>query len=147
MHLAAVPGGETIMSAIRPTTVEVETSLRLVAPDSTALAVRASLRYDPADPYAVHVLFHAESAGGEAVSWSFARELLVTGLDEPAGIGDVRVWPWNTPRGEFVALALSSPDGNALFEVPRSVLVRFLRRGEGFSTGRVWVGCRQRGAG
>ena len=32
------------------------------------------------------------------------------------------------PRGDFVALALSSPDGNALFEVPRSVLVRFLRR-------------------
>lgn len=116
------------MSVIRPTTVEVETSLRLVAPDATALPVRASLRYDPADPYAVHVLFHAESAGGEAVSWSFARELLVTGLDEPAGIGDVRVWPWATPRGDFVALALSSPDGNALFEVPRSVLVRFLRR-------------------
>src|SRR5690606_4237851 len=65
---------------------------------------------------------------GETVSWSFARELLVTGLDEPAGIGDVRVWPWTTPRGDFVALALSSPDGNALFEVPRSVLVRFLRR-------------------
>src|SRR3712207_7533550 len=63
-----------------------------------------------------------------SVSWSFARELLVTGLDEPAGIGDVRVWPWATPRGDFVALALSSPDGNALFEVPRSVLVRFLRR-------------------
>ncbi|GIM86444.1 SsgA family sporulation/cell division regulator [Salinispora arenicola] len=116
------------MSVIRPTTVEVETSLRLVAPDATALPVRASLRYDPADPYAVHVLFHAESAGGEAVSWSFARELLVAGLDEPAGIGDVRVWPWATPRGDFVALALSSPDGNALFEVPRSVLVRFLRR-------------------
>ena len=120
--------GEYVMSAIRPTTVEVETSLRLVAPDATTLPVRASLRYDPADPYAVHVLFHAESAGGEAVSWSFARELLVTGLDEPAGIGDVRVWPWATPRGGFVALALSSPDGNALFEVPRSVLVRFLRR-------------------
>ena len=111
------------MSTIRPTTVEVETSLRLVAPDATALPVRASLRYDPADPYAVHVLFHAESAGGEAVSWSFARELLVTGLDEPAGIGDVRVWPWATPRGDFVALALSSPDGNAWLEVPRRVLV------------------------
>jgi hypothetical protein len=77
----------------------------------------------------VHVLFHAESAGGGPVSWSFARELLVTGLDEPAGIGDVRVWPsWASPRGDFVALALSSPDGNALFEVPRSILVRFLRR-------------------
>jgi len=90
--------------------------------------VRASLRYDPADPYAVHVLFHAESAGGGSRSWSFARELLVTGLDERLVIGDVRVWPWATPRGDFVALALSSPDGNALFEVPRSVLVRFLRR-------------------
>jgi hypothetical protein len=92
------------------------------------MSIRASLRYDPADPYAIHVLFHAESTGGEAVSWSFARELLMTGLDEPAGIGDVRVWPWATPRGDFVALALSSPDGNALFEVTRSVLVRFLRR-------------------
>jgi hypothetical protein len=116
------------MSAIRPTSVEVETSLRLVAPDETALPVRASLRFDPEDPYAVHVLFHAESAAGEPVGWSFARELLVTGLDEPAGIGDVRVWPWANTRGDFVALALSSPDGNALFEVPRSVLVRFLRR-------------------
>lgn len=116
------------MSAIKPTTVEVETSLRLVAPDASMLPVRASLRYDPADPYAVHILFHADSAGGESVSWSFARELLITGLDEPAGMGDVRVWPWTTPGGDFVALALSSPDGNALFEVPRNVLVRFLRR-------------------
>lgn len=116
------------MSAIRPTTVEVETSLRLVTPDATGLPVRASLRFDPEDPYAVHVLFHTESVGGDPVGWSFARDLLVTGLDEPAGIGDVRVWPWNSSRGDFVALALSSPDGNALFEVPRSVLVRFLRR-------------------
>ena len=40
-------GGSFDMSAIRPTAVEVETSLRLVAPDATALPVRASLRYDP----------------------------------------------------------------------------------------------------
>jgi hypothetical protein len=113
---------------LRPTIVEVETTVRLIAPDSTALRVDASLRYDPADPYALHVLFHAASPGGEAVTWSFARELMVAGLDEPAGIGDVRMWPWNTPRGDFVAMALSSPDGNALFEVPRSALVRFLRR-------------------
>ena len=36
------------MSAIRPQTVEVETSLRLVAPDAAALPVRASLRYSRA---------------------------------------------------------------------------------------------------
>jgi Streptomyces sporulation and cell division protein, SsgA len=116
------------MSAIRPVAVEVETSLRLVAPDATALPVRTSLRYDPDDPYAVHVLFHAESVGGESVSWSFARELLVSGLDEPAGIGDVRVRPSAGARGDIVALTLSSPDGNAVFEARRSVLMRFLRR-------------------
>ncbi|MGH3712182.1 MAG: SsgA family sporulation/cell division regulator [Micromonosporaceae bacterium] len=116
------------MGPIRPTSVEVETSLHLVAPDAVTLPVRASLRYDPCDPYAVHVMFHPDASGAEPVSWSFARELLVTGIDEAAGIGDVRVWPWATPRGEVVALALSSPDGNALFEVQRSVLVRFLRR-------------------
>lgn len=116
------------MSAIRPTSIEVETSLRLIAPDATALPVRASLRYNPDDPYAVHVLFHAASAGGEPVNWSFARELLVSGLDEPVGSGDVRVWPWASFRGDFVALALSSPDGSALFEVPREIIDSFLSR-------------------
>jgi hypothetical protein len=114
------------MSVSRRTTVDVEASLRFVAPDATTLPVRASLRYDPADPYAVHMVFYGESAG-EAVVWSFARDLLVTGLDEPAGIGDVRVWPWTVRQAGLIALALSSPEGNALFEVPRDVLVRFLR--------------------
>ncbi len=113
---------------MQPTTVEVEASLQLVAPDSVNLPVRSSLRYDPADPYAVHVLFHPDNGEGEPVGWSFARDLLVAGLSEATGIGDVRVWPWSTPRGPVVALALSSPDGNALFEVPRTVLARFLRR-------------------
>lgn len=115
---------------MHPTTVEVEASLQLVAPDSVTLPVRSSLRYDPTDPYAVHVLFHpdSETAPDDAVGWSFARDLLVSGLNEATGIGDVRVWPWSTPHGDVVALALSSPDGNALFEVPRSILVRFLRR-------------------
>jgi sporulation and cell division protein SsgA len=116
------------MGGSGPTAVEVTTSLRLLTPDSTALPVLASLRYDPADPYAVHVLFHPKSPGGGSVRWSFARELLVTGLTQPVGLGDVRVWPWANSVGDVVALALCSPDGSALFEVPRGVLVRFLRR-------------------
>ncbi len=115
------------MGSMRPAAVEVETSFRLVAPEAAALPVRASLRYDPSDPYAVHVVFHPDQGGGEPVGWSFARDLLRIGIDEPAGLGDVRVWPW-APRGDRVALALSSPDGNALFEAQRSVLARFLRR-------------------
>lgn len=116
------------MTVSRPATVEVDTSLRLVAPDANPQTVRTSLTYDPTDPYTVQVVFHAEPGAGEAIGWAFARELLVTGLDEPAGIGDVRVWPGVPPREDYVALALSSPDGNALFEIPRGVLIRFLRR-------------------
>ncbi|HZN19339.1 MAG TPA: SsgA family sporulation/cell division regulator [Micromonosporaceae bacterium] len=116
------------MSVIRPPTVRLTTSLRLVAPDATALPIPVSLRYDPADPYAVQVLFHPPLPGEEPVSWSFARELMATGLVEPAGLGDVRLWPCTSPGRSLVALALSSPDGRALFEVPRSVLVRFLAR-------------------
>ena len=43
------------MSVIKPTTVEVETS-EVGRAGRDGLPVRASLRYDPSDPYAVHVL-------------------------------------------------------------------------------------------
>jgi len=121
------------MGQTSPAAIQSEVCLRLVVPDGTALPVQAHLRYVPTDPYAVHVVFHA--AGEErvtpdapSVSWSFARDLLVTGLVEPAGIGDVRVWPWSTQGGEVVALALSSPDGHALFEAPRRTLEQFVAR-------------------
>jgi Streptomyces sporulation and cell division protein, SsgA len=111
------------MSLLRPTTVQIETAVRKVDPDATAFTVRATFRYDPAEPYAVELRLRA---CGEEVRWTFARDLLAAGLDEPAGHGDVRLWP--TPEPDVVALALSSPDGNALFEVPRDALLRFLRR-------------------
>jgi Streptomyces sporulation and cell division protein, SsgA len=117
------------MRSPRPSRVQVEVSLSLVVPEGSALPVQASLRYEPMDPYAVHVVFHA---GGEEpcpeVSWSFARQLLVDGLNEPAGLGDVRVWPWLGDDGPVAALALSSPDGHALFEVPRESLEDFVAR-------------------
>nr|WP_248647361.1 SsgA family sporulation/cell division regulator [Glycomyces tenuis] len=112
----------------RSATVDIGTTMRLVAPDFATVSVRASLRYDPDDPYAVCVMFHPDGSDADQVAWSFSRELLAKGLEEPTGIGDVRVWPWTTPRGESIALALSSPDGNALFEINRAVVQRFLRR-------------------
>jgi len=117
------------MEPTRPIPVETTVGFRLVAPKTRVYPIQVSLRYEPADPYAVHVLFHPESLGEETISWSFARELFAAGLEEPAGIGDVRVWPWSTPHGNYLALALSSPqDGDALFEVPRAAVVHFLRR-------------------
>lgn len=111
------------MTQLQP--VDVYTSFQLIEPDGGSATAPVTLRYDPAEPYAVHFLFHFDD---EIVPWTFARELLTVGLDEPAGIGDVRVWPWATSRGDFLALTLCSPDGNALYEIPRTVIARFLRR-------------------
>ncbi len=95
-------------------------------------AVEVSLTYDPADPYAVHLAFHLDArGGGETVAWSFARDLLAAGLHQPSGLGDVRIWPWTGPEGETIALALSSPDGQALIEAPRSPLAGFLEAAYG----------------
>jgi hypothetical protein len=110
-----------------PTVVEVVTMLRLVASMAgVGPPVPARLSYNPRDPYAVQMHFLA----AETVTWTFARDLLATGLDAPAGVGDVQIWPspWTSPGGDVVAIALSSPDGRAVLEAPRRVLARFLRR-------------------
>lgn len=111
----------------RPATVGVETVLRLLTPDATGMPVRCGLHYDPADPYAVQVRFHLGRRSVEMVSWSFARELLAAGLEGPSGLGDVRIWPWHTSHGDSVAMALTSPDGQALLEAPRATLAAFLQ--------------------
>jgi hypothetical protein len=117
------------MDPRQPSLIEEEVTLRLVSAVGTATPIQATFHYTSKDPYAVHVLFHNTlTRDSVPVLWGFARELLTTGLNEPSGIGDVRVWPWYSPRGDFIALALTSPDGNALYEVPRKPLARFLQR-------------------
>ena len=114
------------MSA-RPSFVSTELELRLVVPGSASLPVVAGLRYDAGDPYAVHVAFHTGVGGeGDVVEWTFARQLLTDGVTRPVGEGDVQVWPSHSGGKPVVCLALSSPSGRALFEVPLSELVEFL---------------------
>ena len=113
----------------RPTSVSSELHLRLVVPGAASLPVRAELRYDVSDPYAVQVAFHTGSrASGDVVQWTFARQLLTDGIAAPAGEGDVQVWPSTHRRRRVVCLSLSSPSGRALFEVPLAELVEFLGR-------------------
>lgn len=85
--------------------------------------LRASLYYTVVDPYAVRLAFHP---GLDApVKWVVARELLAGGLDAYTGASDVRVWP--AEDGEpVIYVALTSPSGDALFEVPRHEVVNFL---------------------
>lgn len=108
----------------RPITVTAEIELRLVVPGSASLPVLADLRYEIADPYAVHVAFHTGTS--DTVEWTFARQLLTDGVTRPVGDGDVQVWPAPAAARPCVNLSLSSPSGRALFEVPLGDLVGFL---------------------
>lgn len=113
------------MSA-RSASTSAELDLRLIVPGSASLPVRADCRFEAADPYAVHMAFHTGT--GEVVEWTFARQLLTDGVTRPVGEGDVQVWPSQSGHQQVVCLALSSPSGRALFEIPLAPLVEFLTR-------------------
>lgn len=108
------------------TTVSCRLHLRLVVSSESSLPVPAGLRYDTADPYAVHATFH--TGAEETVEWVFARDLLAEGLHRPTGTGDVRVWPSRSHGQGVVCIALSSPEGEALLEAPARALESFLKR-------------------
>jgi hypothetical protein len=95
---------------------------------------RAELRYDPVDPYAVALVF---LVAGAEVTWVFARDLLLTGVSEPAGEGDVQVQPSLDDDGRAgVTVLLHSPSGDAVVKFAAADLLGFLAR----SAREVWPG-------
>ncbi len=107
----------------------VPTTLYLVGPSSWT-EVPAVLSYTVPDPFAVRIGFGDPGGpAGDGVTWLLARELLATGLQWPAGDGDVRIWPSRTD-GDVLYLHLRSPSGEALFELSRATVAAFLRRTE-----------------
>ncbi|KZB82547.1 SsgA family sporulation/cell division regulator [Amycolatopsis regifaucium] len=89
---------------------------------STPVLSRLSFHVD--EPYAVTVSFRTER--GRWVEWTFARELLATGLTDPAGLGDVRVRPDLSEDEAMLTLEIESPDGYASFELEREDVESFL---------------------
>ncbi|MER7546249.1 SsgA family sporulation/cell division regulator [Actinomadura sp.] len=106
------------------TTVSAQLGLRLVVPDRTTVPLLAGLEYAADDPYAIRMAFYV--GDDEPVEWIFARELLTVGIVRRVGDGDVEVWPADDDAS--LNIALSSPFGDALFEVPLSPLADFLHR-------------------
>jgi Streptomyces sporulation and cell division protein, SsgA len=102
-------------------------TLHLVGPRSWT-EVPSVFSYDPADPFAVRISFGTAGPSGrpDGVVWLVARELLQTGLERPAGDGDVRVWP-AASSADALFLHLRAPSGEALFELSRATLSAFLR--------------------
>jgi hypothetical protein len=84
----------------------------------------AELRYDASDPYAVSMTFHR---GAEEVAWLFGRDLLLRGVSEPVGDGDVKVLPSVDADGRaLVVIALTAPTGQALVETRTRDVLEFL---------------------
>ncbi|MCZ9345375.1 SsgA family sporulation/cell division regulator, partial [Streptomyces sp. TRM76130] len=60
---------------------------------------------------------------GVDVCWTFSRELLLAGMREPEGHGDVRVRPYGYDR---TVLEFHAPEGTAVVHVRSGELRRFL---------------------
>lgn len=86
----------------------------------------ALFSYDPSDPFAATLTLKAFPRD---VRWTFARDLLIDGLYEPAGEGDVVVFPFIDPEtgSAVTVLGLRSPDGEFMAQVPQQVLQAFVR--------------------
>ena len=106
------------------TVIEQPVKARLVAAAPRMPSISATLHYDPREPFAVRMAFPAPATlEGVDVCWTFARELLASGLEEPVGQGDVRVRPYGYDR---VALEFHAPEGTAVVHIRRGDLRRFL---------------------
>ena len=106
-----------------PHVISSRVDVGLVGPHG-ATPVEAELRYDPADPYAVAMAF---LVSGRAVVWVFGRDLLMQGVSEPVGDGDVQVLPSIDADGRAqVLISLTAPTGQALVEVRARDVLDFL---------------------
>ena len=98
----------------KPTVVTRMVTLELVDSSGASTPLETELSYDPRDPFAVSATF--VTAAGQ-VRWTFGRELLIGGLYEPTGDGDVHVWPClDNQARSVVIIELCSPDGEALVQ-------------------------------
>ncbi|MER5916682.1 SsgA family sporulation/cell division regulator [Streptomyces sp. NPDC001982] len=85
-----------------------------------------ALRYEADDPYAVRAVFHPLGQGA-TVEWFLSRDMLAQALSEHTGHGNVRMWPAGGTGRDALYIALSSPAGSALLELPTQDVESFLR--------------------
>ncbi|MFI0235632.1 SsgA family sporulation/cell division regulator [Streptomyces sp. NPDC016845] len=106
------------------TLIEQAVEARIVAAAPRMASIPATLGYDARDPFAVRMSFPAAATlEGVDVCWTFARELLATGVREPAGLGDVRVRPYGYDR---TVLEFHAMEGTAIVHIRTGELERFL---------------------
>lgn len=101
-------------------------TLELIDAAGGATPLETELTYDARDPFAVSAIFN--TIAGQ-VRWTFGRDLLIGGLTEPTGDGDVHVWPcMDDDARPVVIIELCSPDGEALVQARTQDVATFVRR-------------------
>ena len=101
-------------------------TLELIDSTGAATPLETELSYDPRDPFAMTATFL--TVAGQ-VRWTFGRDLLIGGLYEPTGDGDVHVWPClDNQARSVVIIELCSPDGEALVQARAADMTSFVER-------------------
>ncbi len=105
-------------------TLSQELALQCLDPWGRDLELVAAFGYEPSDPYAVWITF--PSPAGD-VRWAMSRSVLLLGLTDPAGQGDLTVWPSIDERGRaVVVLQFHSPEGSLMARADTHEVHRFL---------------------
>ncbi|MFE6687769.1 SsgA family sporulation/cell division regulator [Streptomyces sp. NPDC057743] len=107
-------------------TVQAEVIMSFLVSEELSFRIPVELDFDSGDPYAVRLTF--DLPGDAPVTWVFGRELLLDGLNRPAGEGDVRVEPSSPERLSDVYISLQVGPERALFRASAPPLIAFLDR-------------------
>jgi hypothetical protein len=103
-----------------------ELTLQVLDAWGRTVDLAASFGYDAGDPWAVWITF---GGNGDSVRWAVGRDLLMRGLTEPAGEGDIQLFPSVDENGRAaVVMELCSPDGRLVTQMLTSELYGFLAK-------------------
>ncbi|MDF1605567.1 SsgA family sporulation/cell division regulator [Nocardioides sp. YIM 152315] len=109
-----------------PRRLSQDVTLQCLDARGRSIDLPALLAYDPTDPWAVEFTFGRPSG---TVRWLIGRDLLLSGMTDPAGEGDVLAWPSIDEYGRAaVVLEFSSPHGRLVTQLSTRDLGSFLTR-------------------
>ena len=128
MNRVTSPSHARLSCVTQPQTRVLSQDLTLQILDAWGRSVDlpSTFGYDAADPWAVWITFRGPR---DTVRWAVGRDLLLQGLTDPAGEGDVQLWPSIDEAGRAaVVMELCSPDGRLVTQLRTHDLYRFLTR-------------------
>lgn len=109
----------------RTSVVTEHVTLAFLDDEGVQASLDSELVYERHDPFAMSMVFKTLPP----VTWTFSRELLLTGMYEPTGDGDVHIWPCLSVDGEAVVIfEFCSPDGEVLVQAELADCTRFADR-------------------